>query len=130
MTPTLVCALRTSGLVADRVLDRPLKEFSFLDWVRECPVPTLRKGDVVVMDDLPIHKCPEVGRPIEAAGARLEYLPKYSPDFNPIEKAFGRLKGMLRKAQERTVAGLKRLSSELPKTFGPEICENYIMGCI
>ena len=130
MTLTLVCALRTSGLVADRVLDRPLKKFSFLDWVRECLVPTLQKGDVVVMDDLPIHKCPEVGKLIEGAGARLEYLPKYSPDFNPIERAFGRLKAMLKKAQERTVAGLKELLGELPKTFGPDLCENYIMGCI
>ena len=103
---------------------------SFIEWVRECLLPTLTEGDVVVMDNLAVHKCLQAREPIESVGARVQFLPPYSPDLNPIERACGRLKGLLRKAGERTVAGLKELLHRLPGTFEPEMCENYITGCI
>ena len=126
----LLCALRTSGMCADRVLDEPLRMVSFVQWVRDRLLPTLTAGDVVVMDNLAVHKCLQARELIESVGARVQFLPPYSPDLNPIERAFGRLKGLLRKAGERTVAGLKGLLERLPGTFEPEMCESYIMGCI
>ena len=127
---TLVCALRTSGMCAEFVLDGAIRKLSFIQWVRECLLPTLTAGDVVVMDNLQAHKCIEVQDLIESVGAKVQLLPKYSPDLNPIERAFSRLKGLLKDAGERTVAGLKELLRRLPGTFEPKMCESYIMGCI
>ena len=127
---TLVCALRTSGMCAERVLDGAMRKVSFIEWVRECLLPILTEGDVVVMDNLTCHKCIEVQDLIESVGAKVQLLPKYSPDLNPIERAFSRLKGLLKDAGERTVAKLKELLHRLPGTFEPEMCESYIMGCI
>jgi transposase len=92
-------------------------------------VPELRPGDVVIMDNLSSHKRDAVRERIEAAGATLRFLPPYSPDFNPIEKAFSRLKTMLRKIGERTVAGLWDLIGTLVDMFQPRECANYFSSC-
>lgn len=100
---TFTAALRLDGIVAPFVIDKPMNGAIFVEYVRQCLVPALRPGDIVVMDNLPAHKNEQVRKLIEAAGAALRYLPPYSPDFNPIEQLFAKLKAMLRKAKERTV---------------------------
>jgi transposase len=105
-TTTFVAALRTSGLTAPLVLDIAINGQSFLAYVRQVLVPTLRAGDVVVMDNLSSHKRAGVRQAIEAAGAKLLYLPPYSPDFNPIELAFSKFKRLLCTAAERTLEAL------------------------
>jgi transposase len=92
-------------------------------------VPELRRGDIVIMDNLSSHKRTSVRELIEAAGANLLFLPPYSPDFNPIEKAFARLKAMPRKAGERTVTGLWDLIGKLVDIFQPDECANYFSCC-
>ena len=116
-TTTLVAGLRMTGMVAPMVLDGPINGDWFEAYVDQVLVPELKPGDVVVMDNLSSHKRAAVGALIEAAGARLLFLPPYSPDFNPIEKAFARLKAMLRKAGERTVSGLWHLIGKLVDLF-------------
>ena len=128
-TTTLVAGLRMTGMVAPMVLDGPINGDWFEAYVRQVLVPDLGRGDVVVMDNLSSHKGPAVRRAIEAAGASLLYLPPYSPDFNPIEKAFSRLKAMLRKAGERTVSGLWSLIGNLVDLFQPQECANYFSSC-
>ena len=91
-TVTLVAGLRLSGLVAQKAFDKPMNAATFEEGVEKCLVPTLSKGDIVVMDNLSSHKGPRVEQFIEAAGAELRYLPPYSPDMNPIEKAYSKLK--------------------------------------
>lgn len=88
-------------------------------------LPALQPGDIVVMDNLSSHKGPRVRTMIESIGARLEYLPPYSPDFNPIENAFSKLKALLRKAAERSVDGLWNSIGRLLKLFAPNECQNY-----
>src|SRR3954463_6549229 len=105
-TTTFVAGLRTRGIVAPPVLDGPINRRAFETYVEKVLVPALRPGDVVIMDNLSSHKGPRVRALIEAAGASLLYLPPCSPDFNPIENAFAKLKALLRKAAERTVEGL------------------------
>ena len=105
-TTTFVCALSTQGLLAPLVLDGPINGSAFRAWVEQFLVPTLRPGDTVVMDNLSSHKVSGVKAAIEGAGAALRYLPPYSPDYNPIEQVFAKLKGLLRKAQARTVEAL------------------------
>ena len=122
---TFVAALRSSGLTAPTVVDGALDGPTFLAYVRQQLVPTLRAGDVVVMDNLSVHKVAGVRAAIEAAGARLVYLPPYSPDLNPIEQAFAKLKWLVRSAKERTVAGLWNLLGELVDRFSPTECRNY-----
>lgn len=112
-TTTLVAGLRMSGMIAPMVLDGPINGEWFEAYVGQVLVPELRRGDIVIMDNLSSHKRASVRDLIETAGATLLFLPPYSPDFNPIEKAFARLKAMLRKAAERTVSGLWDL--EAPK---------------
>ena len=107
-TVTLVADLRLRGLTAAGTFDGPINAALFEDWLETCLVPTLSPGETVVMDNLPAHKGPRVEQLIKAAGAELRYLPAYSPDMNPIEKAFSKLKAFLRKIAERTVAGLMR----------------------
>jgi len=107
------------------VLDGPINGRAFQAYVDQVLVPELEPGDIVVMDNLGSHKGADVRAAIEAAGARLLYLPPYSPDFNPIENAFSKLKAMLRKAAERTVDGLwNRIGALLP-SFTPQECANY-----
>ena len=102
---------------------------TFEDWVEKCLVPTLAKGDVVVMDNLSSHKGPRVEQLIKSAGAELRYLPPYSPDMNPIEKAFSKLKAFLRKIAERTVAGLINALETCAEIFKPTECMNYFRAC-
>ena len=99
-TITLVAGIRLSGLIATKVFDRPINAALFEDWVEQCLVPALSQGDIVVMDNLSSHKGPKVEQLIKAAGAELRYLPPYSPDMNPIEKAYSKLKAYLRKIAE------------------------------
>jgi transposase len=105
-TTTFVGALRRTGMVAPMVLDGPINGVCFQAYIEQILVPELRPGDIVIMDSLGSHKGSGVKMAIEAAGARLLYLPPYSPDLNPIENAFAKLKALLRKAAERTVDGL------------------------
>ena len=128
-TTTLVAGLRMTGMVAPMVLDGPINGDWFEAYVAQVLVPELRPGDVVIMDNLSSHKRASVQVLIEAAGATLRFLPPYSPDFNPIEKAFSRLKAMLRKAGERTVSGLWSLIGKLVDIFQPQECVNYFRSC-
>lgn len=101
----------------------------FLAYIRQVLVPTLSPGDIVIMDNLPAHKVAGVREAIEAAGAELKYLPPYSPDFNPIEKAFAKLKGLLRKAAKTTVSELWDAIAAAIKKFSPQECANYFTAC-
>ena len=112
-------------MVAPLVLDGPINGEAFQAYVDQILIPDLVPGDVVVMDNLGSHKLPGVRGAIEKAGAKLLYLPPYSPDFNPIEKAFSKLKALLRKASERTVEGLWNAIGELIHQFTPQECANY-----
>ena len=116
-------------MIAPMVLDGPINGEWFEAYVAQILVPELRRGDVVIMDNLSSHKRAPVRQRIEAAGATLLFLPPYSPDFNPIEKAFARFKAMLRKAAERTVAGLWALIGKLVDIFRPAECANYFSSC-
>jgi transposase len=107
-TITFVAGLRRRAMVAPLVLDGPMNAQTFVTYLKECLVPKLRRGDVVMMDNLPVHRVAAVREVIEAAGAKLRYLPKYSPDLNPIEQAFSKLKAHLRKAAEPTIPRLSR----------------------
>lgn len=124
-TTTFVAGLRNTGMIAPMVLDGPINGELFQAYVDQVLVPELRPGDVVVMDNLGSHKGAGVRRAIEAAGASLLYLPPYSPDFNPIEQAFAKLKAMLRKAAERSLDDLWRAISRIIETFTPTECANY-----
>ena len=128
-TTTLVAGLRMSGMIAPMVLDGPINGEWFEVYVTQVLVPELRRGDIVIMDNLSSHKRASVRELIETAGATLLFLPPYSPDFNPIEKAFARLKAMLRKVAERTVSGLWDLIGKLVDTFQPAECANYFSSC-
>jgi transposase len=123
-TTTFVAGLRLTGIVAPMVLDGPINGRRFQTYVDQVLVPELKPGDVVVMDNLGSHKGEGVRAAIEAAGASLLYLPPYSPDFNPIENAFAKLKAMLRKAAERTVEGLWTAIGCLIDQFTPQECAN------
>jgi len=116
-----VAALRSSGLTALTAVDSPL----FVAHVEQQLVPTLHTGDVVVMDNLSVYKVTDVRAAIEKVGARLVYLPPYSPDINPIEQALAKLKWLLRSAKERTVEGLWELLGKLAEHFSPNECRNY-----
>lgn len=122
---TFVAGLRLCGMVAPMVLDGPINGVAFQAYVDQVLVPTLAPGDIVVMDNLGSHKGEGVRKAIEAAGARLLYLPPYSPDFNPIENAFSKLKALLRKAAERTVDALWDRIGALLEAFSPKECANF-----
>jgi transposase len=124
-TLTLVAALRIDGLTAPTVIDGAMDGPSFLAYVEQVLAPTLRKGDTVFMDNLRTHKIDGVREAIEAAGAKLRYLPAYSPDLNPIEMAFSKLKTALRKGAARAVKALMQLIGKLVKAFAAEECANY-----
>jgi transposase len=128
-TTTFVAGLRADGLVAPLVVDGAINGELFEAYVRQQLVPTLRAGDVVVMDNLACHKRAGVREAIEAVGGRVLYLPPYSPEFNPIEQALSKLKALLRKAGERTVEGLWRLLGRLVDEFSPEECRNFLSHC-
>jgi transposase len=124
-TLTLVAALRINGVTAPYVVDGSMDGPSFLAYVSQVLAPTLRKGDVVFMDNLRTHKVDGVREAIAAVGATVRYLPAYSPDLNPIEMAFSKLKTALRKGAARTVTALIKLIRKLVKTFTPDECANY-----
>jgi transposase len=128
-TATFITGLRAGGLVAPTVVDGAVNGDLFEAYVRQQLVPTLRPGDVVVMDNLACHKREGVRRAIEADGARLMLLPPYSPDLNPIEMAFAKLKALPRKVGERTVDGLWRLLGRLRDEFTPRQCRNFMIHC-
>ncbi len=121
--------LRTTGLVAPLVLDGAINGAAFLAYVEQFLVPVLSPGDVVVLGNLSSHKVSGVREAVETAGARLLYLPPYSPDLNPIELAFSKLKRLLRDAAERTVEELWLTIGRLLKRFRPDECANYIRHC-
>ena len=107
------------------VLDGPLNGESFRAWVQQCLLPTLRPGDGVVMDNLAAHKVSGIGQAIESSGAKLFYLPPYSPDLNPIEFAFSKLKNLLRKAAARTVRSLWKTVGNSLRAFTPDECQHF-----
>ena len=128
-TTTLVAGLRMTGMVVPMVLDGPIHGEWFEAYVCQVLVPELRRGDIVVMDNLSSHKSAVVRGLIEMAGAALLFLPPYNPDFNPIEKAFVKLKALLRKEAERTVSGLWSLIGSLVDLFHQTECANYFSSC-
>jgi transposase len=124
-TTTFVGALRLSGMTAPMVLDGPMNGVWFLAYVQQVLVPTLKPGDIVVMDNLPAHKSAPVMDAIAAVGAKLMFLPPYSPDLNPIENAFAKLKALLRKAAARTIDQLWEAIAQIIQTYSKAECANY-----
>tara|TARA_Y100000294_G_scaffold168449_1_gene178665 strand:+ start:531 stop:1103 length:573 start_codon:yes stop_codon:yes gene_type:complete len=124
-TTTFVAGLRTCGLTAPMVLDGAMNGGAFKAYVEQVLAPSLAPGDIVVMDNLSSHKVAGVRQAIKAAGAFLLYLPPYSPDLNPIELAFAKLKALLRKAAARSVEDLWRLIAKLLDDFTPQECSNF-----
>ena len=124
-TVTFVAALRHNGLTAPLIVDGAMNGETFLAYVERCLVPSLKRNDIVIMDNLLVHKVPGVREAIEAAEAGLEYLPKYSPDLNPIEMPFAKLKALLRKLARRTVPGLYRGIAKFIPTVSPRESRNY-----
>ena len=127
-TLTFLAALRNDGIAAPCVFDGPINGESFKAYVEQSLVPTLKPGDIVIMDNLGSHKGKAVRNAIRAAGARLLFLPPYSPDLNPIEQVFAKLKHLMRKAAERTIdATWKRIGSLLD-SFSPDECQRYFVN--
>ncbi|UPT95790.1 IS630 family transposase [Bradyrhizobium barranii subsp. apii] len=127
-TTTFTAGLRSDGLIAPLVLDGPMDGDAFLAYVEQLLAPSLRPGDTVIMDNLPAHKVHGVREAIRAVGASLLYLPPYSPDFNPIEMAFSKLKALLRAAAARTMPDLWQAIANALKRFSPEECQNYLVA--
>ena len=127
-TTTFVGALTLRGFIAPWVLDGAINRDAFETYVDKVLVPELRAGDIVIMDNLGSHKGPKVRALIEAVGAELLYLPPYSPDFNPIEMAFAKLRALLRKAAERSVNGLWNAIGQLIDLFTPSECRNFFQA--
>jgi|TARA_B100000378_G_scaffold278699_1_gene282994 transposase len=125
-TLTFLAALRHDRIDAPCVLDGPINGLSFTAWVEQFLVPTLKPGDVVIMDNLGSHKGQPVRKAIRSAGARLLFLPPYSPDLNPIEQVFAKLKLLLRKAAERSAEATWRRIGTLLDAFPPHECANYL----
>lgn len=122
---TFVGGLTTRGFIAPYVLDGPMNGAVFKAWVEQMLAPALRPGDIVIMDNLPAHKIDGIEQAIRDRQAELCYLPPYSPDLNPIEQAFAKLKALLRKAAERTKDGLWNAIGRLLDLFPPAECANY-----
>jgi transposase len=120
-----VAGLRCDGLTAPCILDGPINAESFLAWVEQFLVQTLRPADIVVMDNLSSHKSPAIRRAIRAVGAKLFYLPPYSPDLNPIEQAFAKLKTLLRKPNARSFKQVQAAIAHLLRTITPHDCRNF-----
>jgi len=128
-TNTVVAALRTTEFGAAAVFDGPIDNATFRAYIDQVLVPTLRPGDVVVLDNLVAHKQPEVRIAIEQVGAQLRFLPPYSPDFNPIELAFAKLKAFLRAVRPRTFDQVCELIAAALGLFMPDECANYVRHC-
>jgi len=125
-TMTFVAALRHDGIVAPWVIDGPINGRIFQTYVEQVLAPILRPGDIVILDNLGSHKAPAIRAAIRAAGARLFFLPAYSPDLNPIEQVFAKLKHLLRKAAERSKETVWRRIGTLLDQFTPQECENFL----
>jgi len=128
-TTTFLAGLRVSGLTAPLVIDGALNGDTFRSYVKQHLAPTLQAGDIVVMDNLSAHKVAGVREAIEAVGARLLFLPPYSPDFNPIELAFAKFKWLIRTAEERTVDALWLRCGKVLDAFTEPECRNYFRHC-
>lgn len=128
-TTTLVAALTTSGIAAPMILDGAMDGDMFIAYVTHVLLKELRPGDVVVMDNLPAHKVAGVRSSIELAGAKLMYLPAYSPDFNPIEKAFSQIKAFLKKTAARTKEKLDAAIAAAIDVVSPQNAVNYFAAC-
>jgi len=126
---TFIAGLRCDGVSAPLVMDGAMDGAMFVTWVRQCLAPSLRAGDVVIADNLSSHKVAGVREALQAVGADIMYLPPYSPDLNPIEKLFAKLKAMLRKAGKRTVQALWDEVGRLLGTISPAECCNYFRSC-
>ena len=124
-TLTFLAALRIEGIAAPGVIDGPINGEAFLAYVEQILIPTLRPGDIVIIDNLGSHKGKAVRQAIRAAGAKLFFLPAYSPDLNPIEQVFAKLKALLRKAAERTIEATWKRIGALLNEFTPQECANY-----
>jgi transposase len=127
-TLTFLAALRVDRIEAPCVIDGPINGEAFLAYVEQILVPTLRPGDIVIIDNLGSHKGKPVRRAIRAAGAKLFFLPPYSPDLNPIEQVFAKLKTLLRKAAERTAEATWKRIGALLSAFTPQECANYFLS--
>lgn len=125
-TTTFLCGLCSEGLLAPLVLDGPINGTAFCAWIEQMLAPALRPGDIVVMDNLGSHKVSGVRQAIEAAGAKLHYLPPYSPDLNPIEQVFAKLKSLLRRTAARSKSALWEALGTLLDHFSPAECAHYI----
>jgi transposase len=124
-TITFVAALRQNGMTAPCTIDGAMNGGRFLTYVERCLAPTLQRNDIVMLDNLPAHKAAGVREAIEARGATLRFLPKYSPDLNPIEMSFSQMKAGLRKAGERTIPRLRRRIRSFARTITPRQAANY-----
>ena len=123
---TFIAGRRHDGMVAPIVVDGAMDGAMFLAYIEQVLVPTLKRGDIVIADNATIHKVNGVAEAIEAVGAKLLYLPQYSPDLNPIEQALSKLKALLRKAAERTVPNLHRRIAKLLARFTATECANFL----
>lgn len=128
-THTIIAGLRLEGLTAPAVFNGPIDTPSFAAYVEQVLAPTLHPGDVVVLDNLAVHKQPEVLAAIEAVGGQLRFLPPYSPDFNPIEQALAKLKAFLRATRPRTFDHVNALVAHALTLYTPAECANYIRNC-
>ena len=128
-TMTFIAALNQDGIAAPCLFDGPINGEVFLAWVRQVLVPTLKAGQIVIMDNLGSHRGKAVRRAIREAGAKLLFLPKYSPDLNPIEQVFSKLKHGLRKAQARSCEAILAAIADLLGSYSPPECANYFKNC-
>lgn len=130
-TMTLLSAIRLDGVIrnATVVIDGPINRDTFVAYTRQCLAPTLRPGDVVVMDNLSSHKAPAVHESIEQAGATLWHLPPYSPDLNPIEKLWSKVKAWLRRVMAATFDALTTAIADALRAVDPQECANYFRAC-
>ncbi len=126
-TNTFIAGLRHDKIIAPWLLNGPMNGNAFLTYIATQLVPCLSAGDIVIVDNLSTHKIKDAHELIQATGAKLLFLPPYSPDFNPIEMVFSKLKALLRKAAERTEDGLCNRIGKLLETFTPQECSNYLI---
>jgi transposase len=126
-TVTFIAGLRQTGIVAPMLIKGAMNGEAFLAYIEQCLAPTLKRGDIVVADNVSFHKVAGVEEALRGVGASLKFLPQYSPDFNPIELAFHPVKTCLRKAAERTIEGLHRCVRSFIRTLDPSECRRYFM---
>ena len=124
-TVTFIAGFRQTGIVAPMLIKGAMNGEAFLAYIEQCLVPTLKRKDIVVVDNVSFHKVAGVEEAIQAGGAELRYLPQYSPEFNPIELVFHPLKALLRKAAERTIEGLERRVGSFIRALDPSECKGY-----